>query len=102
MFFNMKITEAGVNWEVFRKALAKEEAKGDEGDVKKVKRPEYDPEDPDFAHFIKAIALTTTASFSYTPKLEEVRARLARQKKVDLKKIDEDPKQGTPIWDELE
>lgn len=38
------------------------------------------------------MALTTTSYFAYTPKPEEVRAKIAKDKKINIEKVAKDPK----------
>ena len=52
MFYNLSIVDCGINWQVYKKAEAKEMAKGDDADMKKVDVPKYDIEDPGFAALV--------------------------------------------------
>lgn len=82
VFFNRKVVDASVNMEIYRKAYKKEEAKGKDGDVAKVKAPEYSQEDSMFMHLVHAIGLSTTCYFAYSPKDEDIRASYIKEFKL--------------------
>ena len=92
MFFNNKILDCDVNYEVYFKQYNKEKDKGENADMKKVKEPKYDRNNPEFKEFLRCLALTTTSKFAYTPKNEEIRAKTAKLDKISLEKVPKEPK----------
>ena len=74
MFYNLSIVDCGVNWQVFKKAEAKELAKGADADMKKVEVPKYDIKDHGFNELVKTMALSTRSIFTYQPSNEDIRA----------------------------
>jgi sodium/potassium-transporting ATPase subunit alpha len=42
IFYNKKIVDASVNWEIYKRLLDIETQKGDQGQVKNVAAPKYD------------------------------------------------------------
>ena len=91
MYYNMEIVDCGINWELYQKAKAKEEAKGEEADMKKVQVPKYDFSNAEFRELVKTMALSTTSIFAYQPPNEEIRARTAVENKVNIAKVPKDP-----------
>ena len=91
MYYNMEIVDCGINWELYQKAKAKEEAKGEEADMKKVQVPKYDFSNAEFRELVKTMALSTTSIFAYQPPNEEIRARTAIENKVHIDKVPKDP-----------
>ena len=102
MFYNLSIVDCGVNWQVFKKAEAKELAKGADADMKKVEVPKYDTKDAGFAELVKTMALTTTSIFTFQPPNEDVRMAISKRKKVSLSKVPKDPEPGGPGYDDYQ
>lgn len=65
IFYNRTVINAEVNMETYRKELATETAKGKDGNVEKVKVPEYSQDDSMFMELVKTLALSTTTFFQY-------------------------------------
>ena len=68
--------------------------------MKKVQVPEYKTEDPGFFNVVKAIALSTTSIFAYTPETNEVKGRLEKTSGGKYKAESEAMKElkpGSPI-----
>jgi sodium/potassium-transporting ATPase subunit alpha len=42
IFYNKKIVDASVNWEIYKRLLEIETQKGDQGQIKNVAAPKYD------------------------------------------------------------
>ena len=87
MFINRRVINAEVNMETYRKDVAAEIAKGDEGAPDKVKAPEYSQDDELFMTLIKTLALSTTTLFQYDPKDEEVKAYYVQDRKAKRERI---------------
>ena len=100
MFFDMNITDCSVNYQIFCKAKEKEEGKGDDADLKKVTFPKYDIHDESFKEIVKTMAMSTNCFFAYQPPTEEVRARIAKETKRNIKKIPKDPQVGEDGYEE--
>ena len=62
--------------------------------MKKVDTPAYDTKDPGFMELVKTMALSTTSIFSYQPNSEDIRDRIAKKKKTNIKNIPKDPEPG--------
>jgi len=73
MFFNNDVVDASVNWQVYLKTKEKEEKKGADGDMKKIKEPRYSFEDPGFQELVKTVALSTKSFFAYEPSEEVIK-----------------------------
>ena len=99
MFYNLSIVDAGVNWQVYKKAEAKELAKGEEADMKRVEAPKYDIKDPGFHELVKTMALSTTSIFTFQPPNEDIRAEISKRKKISLSKIPKDPEPDGPGYE---
>jgi len=79
MYFDGKIVDCSVNWQIYSKQKAKEELKPEKDqDWAKIEKPAYDLADAGFQLMVKTIALSTTSFFQYTPDVDEIRARVAK------------------------
>ena len=88
MFFDGRIVDCSVNWQVYQKAKAKELAKPEKDqDINKVAKPEYTMNDAGFKLMVKTIALSTTSIFQYTPDSDEVRARVCKNSRWSQKDL---------------
>jgi magnesium-transporting ATPase (P-type) len=96
MYINMDIKNCEVNYQVYSKAFEKEKLKGEDFDEKKVTKPDYDREKPEFKELDKAKALTTTSTFSYTPKNEDIWAKLAKDKGAKVTKKEKGKEKVAP------
>ena len=102
MFFDMSIVDCSVNYQIFCKAKEKEEAKGDEADMKKVAFPQYDTDDETFKEIVKTMAMSTTCFFDYKPSADEVYARIAKEMKINVKKVPKPELKGDEGYEEHE
>jgi len=73
IFFNRQVINAETNMESYRKEIDAEAAKGKDGDVKRVRVPEYSQDDELFMLLVKTLALSTKTKFQYQPLEEEVK-----------------------------
>jgi magnesium-transporting ATPase (P-type) len=79
MYFDGKIVDCSVNWQIYSKQKAKEELKPEKDqDWAKIEKPAYDLADAGFQLMVKTIALSTTSFFQYAPDVDEIRARVAK------------------------
>lgn len=90
MFYDGKVKDTSINYEIFSNALNREKEKGENANLKNVQHPDYDITDPGFRNMINTVALSTTSFFSYTPPPEEVRAKLAKKKGKNIKDVPKD------------
>ena len=65
IFYNRKVINADINMESYRKDIINETAKGKDGDINRVKVPEYDQGDELFMLLVKTMALSTKTIFQY-------------------------------------
>jgi len=93
IYYNKTVINAEINMESYRKDVETETNKGKDGDVNKVKVPEYQQEDSLFMDLIYALALSTKTFFQYQPTDEEIKAHYRKQWKKDGKKVLEMPKE---------
>ena len=68
--------------QVAKELIAKEVAKKEDGDVKKVKDVSYDPKEFHMKTLVQAIGLTTTSYFSYNPTEDSVRSAYIKKHKL--------------------
>lgn len=85
--------------ESYRKDILNETAKGKDGDIKRIKVPEYDQGDELFMILVKTLALSTKTIFQYQPLDEEVKNWYKKNcKKIGKKAFDLSKKKET--WTE--
>ena len=65
IFYNRKVINADINMESYRKDIINETAKGKDGDINRVKAPEYDQGDELLMLLVKTMALSTKTIFQY-------------------------------------
>ena len=53
--------------------------------------PKYDVTDKSFINFVKTIALSTTAFFAFNPTNDVIRAKYAKDRKLDPTSIPSEP-----------
>ena len=82
IYCNDKVVDASVNIQVAKELIKKEKAKGKDGDVSKITDISYDPQEPNFAKLVQAIALTTTSFFDYNPTDDVVRSNYIKAMKL--------------------
>lgn len=82
IYYDRKILDASVNLQVAKELIKKEQAKGKDGDVNKVKDVSYDVNDKLFMDLVNAIALSTTSVFSYNPTDDNVRSAYIKENKL--------------------
>jgi len=91
IFYNRKVINASVNFQTYKEGLKREteraEKAGEEVNLKNVTTPDYELSDNGFMTLVKTIALSTTSYFSYTPGNDVVRARYAKDKKINVDKV---------------
>ena len=80
MFYDGSMTDCAINWQLYQNELRKNE-KREEKEKKKVDVPEYDVKDPGFMQMVKALALSTTSIFAYTPDAADVKGRVGKETK---------------------
>jgi sodium/potassium-transporting ATPase subunit alpha len=91
IFFNRKVINASVNYQSYKEGLKREHERAananEEVNLKNVPTPDYDTKDQDFMTLVRTIALSTTSYFSYTPGNDVIRARWAKDKKINVDKV---------------
>jgi sodium/potassium-transporting ATPase subunit alpha len=87
IFYNRKVIDASVNYQVYKELYAKEVAKGKDGDVQKVKVPEYSQDDSMFMTLVKTVALSTNSFFSFSATDDEVRAAYIKDRNLKESEI---------------
>jgi sodium/potassium-transporting ATPase subunit alpha len=102
MFYDLKSVDCSVNWEIHQRLMEIEQAKGKDANMNAVPRPSYETSDNGFKTMVRTIALSTTSYFAYAPQNDEIRAKLAKRLKKDVKGMPKDYKPGEPYWDEYE
>jgi len=99
MFYNKNVLDAGVNYQIFVNQLAREEAKGDQKNLKAVAYPMYDPKtDSGFEALIKSVALSTTSTFGFEPKNGDIIRHLAKSKGKNVKSFPEQIDAESEHW----
>jgi magnesium-transporting ATPase (P-type) len=98
MFYDLRSIDCSVNWEIYKRLEAMEIAKGAEGDLKKLAKPQYDVEDDGFKTLVRTIALSTTSFFAYTAGNDEIRARLAKKIGKHVNSIPKDYAPGDALY----
>ena len=96
IFLDRKVVDATCNWGTYKELVKREEehAKERNEPVKKIQGPKYDREDPSFKNFIKTLALSTTAFFSFSPGNDVIRARYAKLHKINIDNVPMDPEEA--------
>jgi len=89
IFYDRKIVDADVNYQIYKNTLAREQEKGADANLKNVAEPKYDHNDPGFKTLIQGVTLSTTSYFSYSPTDDELRAKIAKKEKKNIKLIPE-------------
>ena len=102
LFFNLKVTDASVNWEIYKRFVAAEISKGKDANIKNIQKPDYDIENDGFRTLIEAIALSTTSFFSYQPDGEVVRSIVAKKMKLKPDKLLKECPSTDPLYAEYE
>lgn len=98
----MKVSDASVNWEIYKRLVAAEMSKGKEANLKNVQQPGYDVENKSFRTLVETIALSTTSFFSFQPDSEVVRSIVAKKIKVNAEKLPKLPESTDPLFAEYE
>lgn len=90
MYVNERVEDVSVNWEIYKRLVEIETAKGEEGNVNSVPTPKYNPEDKSIKTLVESIALSTTSFFAYKPSSDEVRNFVAKRKGVSASRLPAD------------
>ena len=93
MFFGGKTINAEINIQGYRIDVENEKAKGKDGDVNKIKVPDYSQEDNMFMTVVRTLALSTKTFFQFQPTDEEVKAWYTRSCKAQGRKARVMPKE---------
>jgi magnesium-transporting ATPase (P-type) len=86
MYIDRKTIDCGVNYQIYMHELAEAKKLGEDA-VKKVKKPEYDVENIGFQTMCRTIALSTVATFTYTPDVNLLKKNYAKSKGLKLEKL---------------
>ena len=79
MFFDGRIVDASVNWQIYQRAKAREAEKPEKDqDWNKVEKPQYSIADDGFKLMVKTIALSTTSFFQFTPDPDAIKAAVGK------------------------
>lgn len=82
MFLDAKVLDCSVNWQIYKKAYAREMEKDEaQRNLKKVPTPGYDIHDAAFFEILKSIALNTTAFFTPSYTDDDIVARVVKVNK---------------------
>jgi sodium/potassium-transporting ATPase subunit alpha len=87
LFFNLKVTDATNNWEIYKRLLRAEMAKGKDANIKNVQQPGYDTDNSGFRTLVESIGLSTTSFFSYQLDGEVVRSMVAKKNNLKADKL---------------
>ena len=97
LFFNLKITDAAINYEIYKRMMENENKKGALANPNNIVGPRYDTENEGFKTLINAMALSTKSFFGYSPDGEIVRAAVAKKKGLDANKLPKEIKKSEPL-----
>ena len=93
LFIDCAVVDATVNWGTYMELTKREQERAKENNeaVKEVSAPKYDKNDYSFQHFMKTLALSTTAFFSFNPGNDLLRARYAKIHKINVDNVPMEP-----------
>jgi hypothetical protein len=99
LFFNLKVIDATHNWEIYKRLLRAEMAKGKDANVKNVQQPGYDTDNSGFRTLVESIGLSTTSFFSYQPDGEVVRSMVAKKNNLKADKLPIECQSDNALYD---
>jgi hypothetical protein len=100
IFYDMRSVDASANWEIVKRLEEIEKKKGEDGNMKNVPTVAYDIDDEGFKALVRTIALSTTSFFAYTASNDEIRAKIAKDGKINISSVPKDFAEGQPMWAE--
>lgn len=100
IFYDMRSVDASANWEIVKRLEEIEKKKGEDGNMKNVPSVAYDIDDEGFKALVRTIALSTTSFFAYTASNDEIRAKIAKDGKININSVPKDFAEGQAMWAE--